>query len=273
MPTIEPGYYNREAELNSSGTTTTANVPYFVFNADDEDSALAYAYKNVPAYYNNMALQHITLSERLNDSTYKVAAAYEYDSTDQAEAESSLGYAMSFDTGSATQHITQSIATKGIYPAGAKNYYGAIEYDGEQVKGVDIILPTFNWNETHHFSDNQLTSLFRNNLKTRVGCVNNAPFRGYAAAEVLFLGVSGTRNDKKSRWELNYKFSASPNRSNFEVGSGSYAITVKFKAGWDYMWVKYKKALDSKIVVQVPEAVYIERVYYATDFRALGIGV
>jgi len=270
---IQPGFYDRSLELNNSGDQTAAEIPYFVFNADDEDAAVKYAYSNVSYYYNDMALQTIRVDSRINDSTFKVIARYQYDATDLSSLkDTSLNYSMAFDTGSATQHITQSIATRGIYPATATDYGGAIEYDGHQVKGVDIILPTFNWSETHYFTDAQLTALFRNNLKVRVGHVNNASFRSYDEGEVLLLGVSGAKNSKKSRWELTYKFSASPNRSDFTVGSGAAAITVKFKAGWDYMWVKYKKVLVGSEVLHRPDAVYIERVYLSCDFSQLGIG-
>ena len=45
------------------------------------------------------------------------------------------------------------------------------------------------------------------------------------------------------------------------------------KWGWEYLWVQYADEADddTKQVVKKPVAVYVEKVYYGTDFSGLGI--
>jgi len=61
-----------------------------------------------------------------------------------------------FDTGGGTQHITQSFKTKGSYPApgfAAPDFRGAIGVTHEDVEGVDITVPVYNFSETHYIDD------------------------------------------------------------------------------------------------------------------------
>jgi hypothetical protein len=78
------------------------------------------------------------------------------------------------------------------------------------------------------------------------------------------------RGDRREDlWEITYRFAVSQNRSSFTVGG----IAVATKLGWDYLWVRYADEVDDalKQVVKKPVAVYIEKVYYGTDFSGLGI--
>jgi len=101
------------------------------------------------------------------------------------------------------------------------------------------------------------------------GKVNNASWKGFAAGEVLFLGVSGSKRGEDD-WEITFRFAASPNRTNIQIGN----ITVASKKGWEYLWVRYADVEDggSNTLVKQPVAVYVEKVYEEGDFSALGIG-
>ncbi|MFB3893597.1 MAG: hypothetical protein ACE15C_16410 [Phycisphaerae bacterium] len=175
----------------------------------------------------------------------------------------------SFDTGGGTQHITQSISTTQKYaPAGktAPDFGGAIGVTHDNVEGVDITIPVYTWSETHYIDD---TSVNKSAYYSLTGKVNNASFKGCAAGEVLFLGASGSKRGS-DKWEITFKFAASPNRSGITVGS----ITGIAKKGWEYMWVRYADAEDAaaKAVVKKPVAVYIEKVYDEGNMALLGIG-
>jgi hypothetical protein len=99
--------------------------------------------------------------------------------------------------------------------------------------------------------------------------VNNAAFKGFAAGEVLFLGASGSKRGEED-WEITFRFAASPNRANFQVGP----ITVASKKGWKYLWVRYADAEDAtaKVLVKRSVAAYVEKVYPEGNFAGLGIG-
>jgi hypothetical protein len=174
----------------------------------------------------------------------------------------------SFDTAGGTQHITQSLGTVNRYPDTSPDCKGAIGYDGERVEGGDISVPVFNFSETHRFSASTVNPAYRIALYRLTGKTNDAAWRGFAAGEVLFQGVSGSYRSGDDVVELTFRFAASPNRTNINVGG----ITVSSKKGWDYMWVRYADNVDGDNIVKQPVAVYVERVYEEGDFGGLGIG-
>lgn len=97
--------------------------------------------------------------------------------------------------------------------------------------------------------------------------VNNAPFFGFGAGEVLFKGARG-RIPKKSTSprELGLHFAVSRTRKNLKVGQ---EITIPEKPGWDYLWVMYKKAVLSDRMVDVPDVAFVSKIYERGDFSRL----
>ena len=269
MARVEQAFFDRTQAVNKYGNYTTADVPYFVFEAADEDSAIAAVYNNSPSAFMWMPRESVTVEDRINEDTFKVIARYQK-ADDQEEEIPPAVY--TFDTGGGTQHITQSIETVNRYPADAPDYKGAIGYDGENVAGVDIAQPTLNLTETHYFPEGVVTTGFIANLALRTGMVNGDGFRGFAPGEVLFLGASGSKrdDDENPLWEITYRFAVSRNRSNFRVGD----ITVGAKWGWEYLWVRYGDEVDDakKQIVKKPVAAYVEKVYDLTNFSGLGLG-
>lgn len=63
------------------------------------------------------------------------------------------------------------------------------------------------------------------------GGVNVAPFRNFAAGEVLFIGAKRGKDD----WEITFRFAALPNVTNLTIGP----ITEKSKRGWELLWDRY----------------------------------
>jgi len=114
-----------------------------------------------------------------------------------------------------------------------------------------------------------MTGAYKAALFFLTGAVNNAPFRGFAAGEVLFLGASGSKRGQDD-WEIRFRFAASPNVTGLVVGS----ITGINKRGWEYLWGRYADAEDTaaKALVKRPVAAYVEQVYPYGDFSGLGIG-
>jgi len=146
---------------------------------------------------------------------------------------------------------------------------GAIGVTHDNVEGVDIAIPVYNFSETHYIDDALVTPAYRGTLFSLTGKTNNAAFKGCAAGECLFLGASGSKRGEED-WEITFRFAASPNRTNITVGD----ITVASKKGWEYLWVRYADAEDAtaKALVKLPVAAYVEKVYEEGDFSQLGIG-
>lgn len=97
----------------------------------------------------------------------------------------------------------------------------------------------------------------------------NGSFKGLAAGECLFLGAAGSKRGDED-WEITFRFAGSPNVTGLSVGP----ITGISKKGWEYLWVRYADVEDdnAKALVKRPVAAYVEQVYDAGNFGALGIG-
>jgi len=273
---VEEAYSERDETIDAKGNVIEVEIPYLVFNVDDESEALS-AVKSNHKSVTGMSLESVETVERINDTTWKVKAVYEVDEdgggddTSPDEDEDTTVFA--FDTGGGTKHLNQSLKTDGRYPDDAPDFGGAIGVDNEgNVNGVEVTMPVLNFTETHTLSGSRVSTSYKKTLAELTGSVNKSGFRGFSAGEVLFLGASGTKRSKKASapWEITYRFAVSPNQAGFKVGD----IQVSRKYGWDYLWVRYadKVAESGKNVVKKPVAAYVEMVYPEGDFGRLGLG-
>ena len=174
-----------------------------------------------------------------------------------------------FDTGGGTVHITQAIETRSKHaPPGevAPDRRGAIGWNGEDVEGVDIVIPKFSWSETHHFPAGAMSGAYRKALFETTGKVNRGEFRGFGTREVLFEGATGSKSTS-SMWEITFRFAASVTETDLKVGE----IDIGIKWGWDYLWIDYGEKVDADRFVKVPVGAYIEKVYEQANFSALKI--
>ena len=274
---VEEAYSERDQTINAKGEVTEIEIPYLVFEAADEDAALAAARtKAASRTVSGMVLDELEVTERVNKDTWKVKAIYkDEDSDDPAdpdEDEETTSFA--FDTGGGTMHRNQSLKTVSKVPNDAPDFNGAIEVDNEgNVNGVDVTMPVLNFTETHTMNGSRVTTSYKKTVAALTGTVNSSGFRGFSAGEVLFLGASGAKRSKKPNapWEITFRFAVSPNQSSLQVGK----LKVSNKRGWDYLWVRYadKVAENRKNVIKEPVAAYVEQVYPTGDFGNLGLGM
>jgi hypothetical protein len=176
-----------------------------------------------------------------------------------------------FETGGGSSHITQSLATAGRFSAGGQpliDFKGGIGVQENAIEGVDIVVPVFNFSETHYLLDVVVDATYKFNLFSLTGTFNNAPFKGFNAGEVLFLGAVGSKRGSGD-WEINFRFAAQPNVTGVTIG----AITGIVKDGWNYLWVRYINSVDTvgKRLVMTPDQVNVEQVYKPGDFSLMGI--
>ncbi len=138
----------------------------------------------------------------------------------------------------------------------------------DNVEGVDITVPVYNFAETHYLADAVVTLAYRVQLFNLTGTVNNGSFRGLAGGECLFLGASGSMRGEAD-WEVSFRFAGSPNKTGLQVGD----IAGINKKGWEYLWVRYQDSEDmaAKVLIKKPIAAYIEKVYEDGNFGLLGI--
>ena len=274
---VEEAYSERDQTINAKGEVTEIEIPYLVFEAADEDAALAAARtKAASRTVSGMVLDELEVTERVNKDTWKVKAIDKDEDSDDPvdpdEDEETTSFA--FDTGGGTMHRNQSIKTVSKVPNDAPDFNGAIEVDNEgNVNGVDVTMPVLNFTETHTMNGSRVTTSYKKTVAALTGTVNSSGFRGFSAGEVLFLGASGTKRGKKndSPWEITFRFAVSPNQSSLQVGK----LKVPHKRGWDSPWGRSadKVADNRKNVIKEPVAAYVEQVYPTGDFGNLGLGM
>jgi len=244
---------------------------YSLAGVADDLSAKTLLTNSTPASYDGLLRESIQfepvwVDTAANDGLWDCRIRYVAPEDKEPEVGDS---SFSFDTGGGTQHITQSLQTINKYaPPGktAPDFKGAVGVTHDNVEGVDITVPVYNFSETHYIDDGNVN---KSAYFTLTGKTNNAAFKGLAAGEVLFLGASGSKRGSDD-WEITFRFAASPNKIGMTVGD----IVNINKKGWEYMWVRYADAEDAaaKAIVKKPVAVYVEKVYEEGDFSTLGIG-
>ncbi|MCR4414629.1 MAG: hypothetical protein NUV77_19605 [Thermoguttaceae bacterium] len=254
-----------ESRQTIEGPDAQVDLVYIVCGTADDLEASAALLSASPATYNGLVRQYRRL-ERIAEDAWEGTVHY-----GRREPVQTGDVTWEFDTTGGTQKLTQSLATIGAYaPPGqtAPNFQGAIGVTHDSVEGVDITVPVFSFSLRATLADNLVTPAYRATIFGLTGRVNNAPFWGFAAGEVLFLGATGTKKNAED-WEITYRFSASPNMTNIPVGP----ITVASKKGWEYLWVRYADDVDgtAKRAVKRPLAAYVEQVYPYGDFSLLGI--
>ena len=258
MPiTIDERYNSREATESEDPNT---ELLYVVQGTDDDLLVKGLVAATAPAFYDGLKRDSFTIST-VGGGVWECSVRYV-----KLEDESQF----TFDTGGGSQHISQSMATVGSYPASgeiAPDFHGAIGVNQDQIEGTDITVRVYNFTEMHFIDDALVTGGYKAALFYLTGRVNDAAFKGFAKGEVLFLGASGAKRGFED-WEITFRFAASPNVTGLSVGD----ITGIDKKGWEYLWVRYADAEDQNVLIKRPIAVYVERVYENGDFAALGIG-
>lgn len=211
-----------------------------------------------------------------------------------------LDFSWAFDTNAQSIHVTQAKETlyrrlaadtlKGKAdgkPGSAPNEALAIGLTKDRVEGCDIYAPALKFSRTVTRLAVDLAYL-NAALYGLVGKVNKEQFFIFDPGEVLYLGATGNLTDAKGLWTITHNFACSPNQRDLKFGTGKTdeTIILPFKGGWEYVWVSYKwkpisfavpalnggAPVEEKIMVQVPHAVYCQRVYDFGDFALLGIG-
>ncbi len=255
-----------DSREQSAGEQPSVDLRYLVLGTADDIEAHSELIAQTPTTYSGLVRQSTHL-ERLADDAWEGSVRYGKEAPPEAGDS-----AYSFDTGGGTQHVTQSIATVGVYAAPGiypPNFKGAIGATKDGIEGVDISVPVYNFSETHYVDANLVTGAYKSTLFYLTGTVNNGGFRGFSAGEVLFLGAGGAKRGQDD-WEISYRFAASPNVQGLQVGD----ITGIAKRGWDYLWIRYADAVDNDafMLVKRPLSVYVEQVYPYTNYFGLGIG-
>ena len=279
------GLISREVELK-----------WLVSGMESFDKAEAKGKELAPLYYDGHQRGTINCTP-LGNGWYRISVNYRNEGISAYEGWGVEGptatlvpNGVTVDTTGGSELITQSLETVG-YPLEGDNKapdsFGAINVSGNQVNGIQKTIPTFNFSETWAVpawyllvgskkdsvdkDEEQMPGAadpYAKTLRDLTGTVNRYPFRIFDAGEVLFLGARYDISRSSTMVMVTYSFSVQPNRDDFKVGD----ITVKYKDGWDFLWVQYQDETNAGSAVKKPQYVYVDRIYDRTDFNDLQIG-
>lgn len=183
-------------------------------------------------------------------------------------------YSVSFSATGTNVHITNSLETVAKYarpgkPA-APDFKGAIDWDGEEVKGTDKLSPLCKMNVA--FSHPQgIFSMDRcRQLAKTLTYVSNDVFFGFAPGEVLFAGFDGSVGSDQET-TIQYEFLLQENVEDLTIGD----IVGIDKKGWHFLWIQYIDDDNDPngLPRRIPQHAYVERIYEEIGFvQVFGFG-
>jgi hypothetical protein len=274
MPiTMVERFSSRSRRINRMGE---AELRFLVNGSEDDQAVTDHVLANAPATWADMPSQETSI-EPLGGGAWDVIVRYA-PSTQQNQAEPipppEIGDSeFSFDTTGGTQHVTQAKETVAAYPhpdiGVCSDWQGAIGVTENGVEGVDIVVPQMAYEETHQIAAYDVEAWLVGVIFGLTGKVNDAPFKGFAAGELLFLGAQGRKRKSEGFWTVTFRFAGSRNATGLAVG----AITGIDKEGWHYLDVQYETVddADAGMLARKPVAARVHRVYDTGDFSSLGI--
>jgi len=259
-------------ELVNSRQTSLGERSRVIFNyvllgtGGDDVAAMAHLLANTTEFYGGLARRTPSLGEF--DGVHQFASIEYSGSTPLVAGNTEF----SFDTTGISWEITHSIQTKESVAAPGKtapDFSNGINVGNDGPAGVQLPLPgKMNFEEKHYLADSQVTPAYKRNVMDLSFTVNNNYFKGFAAGEVLFKGVRGSKREQ-NLWELNYFFSWFPNRTNLEIAPG---IVLGQVDGFDVWWLYEEQEARDDHLVWTPVAGYVEQVFERTNFAGIGIG-
>lgn len=257
---------SRESEVSIE--RNAVELRYGLFGSEDDAEVDLHISENLETSYLGMPFQRYRFNH-VGAGVWFVVASYSTDEVREVGEDTT-----SFNTVGGTAHITQSISTKHSGKADdvtddPPDFKGAIGVNGDSIDGVDIAAGSGAYTVTHYFDDNDVTNDFINKLTKMKPFVNNAPFRGYSAGEVLFLGAAGSQRGEDA-WEVTFSFAISENVDDYVLQGCSEPFA---KDGHDYLWIVYKDGKNNNNFVKTIKYFYVEQVYDRGDFSELEIPV
>ena len=265
---------------NKWGVCTSAEIKYLVKGAANKRAAIQAVIAQAPSAYgehNELPLEEIRFDGFEGDDFINLTAIYTAEDETEEEADSEEA-TMSFDCASGTKHMSHALTQEMVYPNSMKGKDDAacgIGWNGKtgseaEFAGVDV--PTAEMREVYvkYFPVSRLTTAYKRLLAELHGKVNNKPFKGWDAGEVLFDGASYSRVIKsKAKVQVTFNFRISPNEKNATVSGKK----VGNKKGWEYMWARSETENDTtenapKVDIK---GIYKSGVIEYADFSRLGV--
>lgn len=276
MARVEQSFEAHTKSIDVYGRMLSAEVPYIVFEAIDENDALQAVLDTAPEMLDfngsQIRLSSIEIDERCNAEVYKVSVSYEKSSGTSESDTADDAVEVSFSTGGGTKHVVIAIEPKAVegYENTCGNLIGWNGKSGTEAEYDGVDVPDSNSQMTLTVTKrmSELGNKWQRNVDAATGKVNSKKFRGYEPGEVLFEGVSFTGSEKSDSVKVSYNFSIRLNETDVPIATdkNGKVITVS-KKGFEYAWVA-PRIVGSR---SVPQLIRVDKVIEEVDFSTLGI--
>lgn len=277
--------FDRVSEIDGgiSGSSDDRTVIYLarlnapVANPNDDSGdrlILDYAEDNTPIRWDGMPRSGISLEQKTPDR-FRVTVSYSRRDPPPAR-EGEIKYAFKLNTENAKRYYALSQQKFGENAPNHGVFLNVTAQDGQgaTVEGADVPMPVqeFDITVTKNYTD--MTQSYLAIVENLAGKLNNAPFRGRAAGEVLFKGAEGSISSRGDS-EITYHFAVKKNPSLPMTIGGIQIPSGTVVRGWDYIWVQWKTQVDTNAadLAAGAQGVYVAQVFESGNFATLGLGV
>lgn len=239
---------------------------YTVRNAASMNDAEAAVLSATPysfgAPYSSLRRTVVNL-EQLEDASGQIyTATVEWHSTSEPIQAGEIR--VRYVGGSKTVRRLYDLATAAIQgDITASELDGAINVVDGQPEGVDVLVPDDSLVIERGLAKGTITLSYLAALRSIRGHINDAPWNGFNAAEVLFREVDAVSSNNDID-KITYTFGIESQVANLDVGPFTFAT----KKGWDLVSVGTYVKIDPTKNVKIPVARWaaVHEVYPRADF-------
>lgn len=271
-----------QAVLERTGTDDTQEV---IYRIQSDESDVEEQVVDVVAWINGSMPQEL-LGEDISSVNYKevgsgwwdITASYssarqeQQDKESEPEIDEDPDWRFSIATESRNIKLSRSLVSA-TPSTGFTNYLSKpypINYDGQEVQGIDIAIPVASWDETYYFNPTVITPTYKMNCLKLVGSVNDATFRTCAARQVLLQSVEGNKK-AADPWIVTFSFLFKDNvTATYRMSDGQDRQVTTI--GHQLIDVRYGKGKIGNVTCGIPKVILVHDVYPLGDFSLLGIG-
>lgn len=283
--TIWEAFGSREL-VSHPGTATTLQALYNLQGSDDEQDLADVLDQYAPATWTNPnggSLQRYrTQVKQMGRRNWRGEAEY----TDPSSVKLLLpgptgsyeyGFVSSF--GGETTNVKISDSRLGYPTATVPNRYGMINAKRSggklvEVAGVDIPSGGMKDVYTFHPDDSFVTIAYRVMLARLCNPpkTNNAPWKGYATDELLYIGGSASKRSNED-WTIELTVLPRENRTGISFTLTTGVVSVD-KTGHQYLEVIYEEGVDATAnkPIALPTEIWVHTLFQQCDFSLFGIG-
>lgn len=276
--------------IAEKGEGGSAEKVYFVSGTTSSATACALARAAAPMFLVAGEEQLIRQTVRAEPDGYDcwlVRCSYGPESDEKSKEKPTPGnWSFSFDTTGGRQTITVAPMKHRHWntDAGeAPDLKGAINWDGQSVKGMEIVVPALKFQIKAYYEPSAVSTTFMREIARKTARTNSDTWLGFEPGELLYFGgqaagdIPTVAGPKVQPIPVTHFFEASENLADNAAlqaagltqgkDAGGAAHNAIDKKGWQYLWTKFRKEQnDDNQVVGVPAHCYVHEPYTEMAF-------